>query len=135
MGLFHSLRPNLRSFEIIKLLPHKVMFLVSRALPLQYSPRSQTSPNTFPTLLSILPFPPTVRCFLPQCPMGWRKCTGIPYHLEPPGLQSRPRKPQELSSLLVSIVQSVQASQARGWQRDVLSAGLNSFVTSLPWAQ
>lgn len=36
------------------------MFLVSQALPLQYSPRSRSSPNTFPTLLSILPFPPTV---------------------------------------------------------------------------
>ena len=97
MGLFHSLRPNLRSFEIIKLLQHKVMFLLSRALPLQYSPRSQTSPNTFPTLLSILPFPPTVHCFLPVS-HGLEKMYRNPL---PPGASGTPVEPKETSGTLL----------------------------------
>lgn len=87
------------------------MFLVSRALPLQCSPRSQTSY----TLLSTLPFPPTVHRFLLQCLTGWGKWTGAPYHLEALGLQAGLRSPQELSSLPVSfVVQSVREPWTTG---------------------
>ena len=96
--------------------------MVSRALRLQYSPRSQTSPNAFPTLLSILPFPPTVQ-FSATVSHGSENMFRNPL---PPGASGTPVEPKEMPGTPPSLCPlcSVQGPQARGWQRDVLSAGL-----------